>query len=203
MTPVDPLLDVLERARTLGVLGPGPVQDHIDHAERFVGALADQPAGARVLDLGSGGGLPGLVIAIRRPDLRVVLLDAMARRVALLVEAIERLDLQDRVTAVHARAEAAGRDPALRGTFAAVTARSFGPPATVAECAAPLLAVGGRLLVSEPPGQPERWPAPQLEPLGLAPGSSVVAGLQVLEQQRLCPDRFPRRDGIPAKRPLF
>ena len=56
------LTAVLERARALGALGPGPVEDHITHAQRFVDALADQTG--RVLDLGSGGGIPGLVIAV-------------------------------------------------------------------------------------------------------------------------------------------
>ena len=197
------LIDVLERARTLGVLGPGPVRDHIEHAERFVRALEGLPPGARTLDLGSGGGVPGLVIADRRPDLRVVLLDSMQRRVALLAEAIDRLGWGDRVSAVLSRAETFGRRAEHRGGFHAVTARSFGPPATVAECAAPLLSIGGLLLVSEPPDQPDRWPADGLADLGLRASSVSSPGLQVLLQAESCPERFPRRDGVPAKRPLF
>lgn len=197
------LTEVLERARTLGVLGPGPVLDHIEHADRFVRALDGVPAGARILDLGSGGGVPGLVIAARRPDLTVVLLDSMQRRVALLTEAIDRLGWQDRVTAVLSRAETFGRDPAQRATFAAVTARSFGPPATVAECASPLLAVGGCLIVSEPPDQPDRWPPAGVAEFGLRVEPMAVMGLQILRQEAPCPDQYPRRDGVPAKRPRF
>jgi 16S rRNA (guanine527-N7)-methyltransferase len=81
-----------------------------------------------------------------------------------------------------------------------VVARSFGPPATVAECAAPFLRVGGVLLVSEPPGAPDRWPAPGLEQLGLVPGS-VVEGIRRLEQVALCPPQLPRR--TPGRPPLF
>lgn len=197
------LIEVLDRARTLGVLGPGPVLDHIDHAERFVHALEGLSPGARILDLGSGGGVPGLVIADRRPDLRIVLLDSMQRRVALLAEAIDQLGWADRVSAVLSRAETFGRLPDQRGAFQAVTARSFGPPATVAECAAPLLALGGLLIVSEPPDQPDRWPAAGLAAFGLLAEPVSPAGLQVLHQEEVCPDRFPRRDGMPAKRPLF
>jgi len=197
------LIEVLERARTLGVLGPGPVLDHIDHAERFVRALEGLPLGAKILDLGSGGGVPGLVIADRRPDLRVVLLDSMQRRVALLAEAIDQLGWADRVSAVLSRAETFARQADQRAGFQAVTARSFGPPATVAECAAPLLALGGLLIVSEPPDQPDRWPAAGLAEFGLRAESVSPPGLQVLRQQESCPDRFPRRDGVPAKRPLF
>jgi 16S rRNA (guanine527-N7)-methyltransferase len=74
-----------------------------------------------------------------------------------------------------------------------------------AECAAPLLAVGGLLVVSEPPDG-RRWPASALEPLGMAVEGMVrgAAGtFQRLRQVTPCPDRYPRRVGIPAKRPLF
>ena len=54
-----------------------------------------------------------------------------------------------------------------------MTARSFGPPAATAECAAPLLAVGGLLVVSEPPDGPDRWPADALAALGLEPSDST------------------------------
>ncbi len=81
--PSPPLLAVLERARRLGVLGPGPVLDHVVHAQGFIDVLADLPEGSVVVDLGSGGGIPGLVIAEARPDLRVLLLDSLERRIAL------------------------------------------------------------------------------------------------------------------------
>lgn len=197
-----PLLDVLERARRLGVLGPGPVDEHVAHAAGFVEALTGLAAGSMVIDLGSGGGIPGLVIAERRPDLEVVLLDSLERRVALLEEAILRLGWSDRVRTLLARAEEAARSPQWRASADAVTARSFGPPATTAECAAPLLRVGGLLVVSEPPDRSDRWPADGLEPLGLVPdrpGSTV----RVCRQLRTCPEQFPRRVGFPAKRPLF
>ena len=78
-------------------------------------------------------------------------------------------------------------------------ARGFGPPAVTAECAAPFLAMGGRLLTSEPPDE-RPWPSEALAQLGLTPRRRRH-GVMVLEQVRLCPGRFPRRS--PAKRPLF
>jgi len=192
--PSPPLLEVLERARRLGVLGPGPVLDHVSHAEGFIAALEDLPEGSLLIDLGSGGGVPGLVIAEARPDLRVVLLDSLERRVALLAEA---------VLAELARAEDTGRSPQWRAQADAVTARSFGPPATVAECAAPLLRINGVLVVSEPPEDTDRWPADGLAPLGLLDEGSPVPGMRRLRQASLCPDTYPRRVGMPAKRPLF
>ena len=176
---------------------------HVAHAQGFLEALADVPAGSLVVDLGSGGGVPGLVVAEARPDLRVVLLDAMEKRTALLRDAVAAMGVEDRVEVMTGRAEVVGRDPGVRGTAAAVTARSFGPPATTAECAAPLLSVGGILVVSEPPSGPDRWPADGLSELGLADSSMAVSGMRVLTQLRPCGDRYPRRDGLPAKRPLF
>jgi 16S rRNA (guanine527-N7)-methyltransferase len=200
--PEPELVSQLERARDLGFLGPGSVVAHIDHAAGFVAALTG--VHGVVIDLGSGGGIPGLVVAIRRPDLDLVLVDAMAKRCRFLRSAVAALELGDRVEIVEGRAEDVGRG-ALRSTAGAVMARSFGPPATTAECAAPLLRVGGLLIVSEPPEGPSRWPAAGVAELGLhlAVRSTDGPRLQVLEQVAVCPDRFPRRVGVPAKRPLF
>ena len=110
------------------------------------------------------------------------------------------------MTVVRARAEEAGREPALRGTFALVTARSFGPPPVTAECAAPFLAPDGRLVVSEPPDGADRWPAEGAAILGmeLLRRTTTAAGrYQVLHQLGPVDDRFPRRTGLPGKRPLF
>ncbi|MHB8681747.1 MAG: RsmG family class I SAM-dependent methyltransferase [Acidimicrobiales bacterium] len=177
------------------------------------------------LDLGSGGGLPGLVLAWHWPKARAVLLEANERRAGHLRQCVTDCGWDHRATVVHSRAEPAGRLPDLRHRVDLVVARSFGPPATAAECAAPFLRVGGLLVVSEPPlaedeagpleagsprrpasvGHPERWPTGDLAQLGLETLAFVSepAGYQVLRQRELCPDRFPRRDGVPAKRPLF
>ena len=217
------LRQILKEARAAGFLGPGPVDTHLRHAEGFVAVCRrlwpDGPTPPVLLDLGSGGGLPGLVIATHWPEATLVLLDAQGRRTAFLNGAVRRLHLEARVSIRQERAEAAGRDPAFRGNFDGVLARSFGRPAVVAECAAPLLKAGGWLVVSEPPGDsPDdpadtssdppmaaRWPAEPLRQLGLVPDRLVHQefGYQTLRQTDLCPDRFPRRDGVPAKRPLF
>lgn len=225
------LQEILAAARDAGFLGPGPIERHLLHAEGFVTLARAQAGGKRprILDLGSGGGLPGLVVAGAWPESTLVLLEANERRAQFLERAVVACDLQDRVRVVHQRAEICGRDPSYRGTFDGVIVRSFGPPAVVAECAAPLLQVGGWLIVSEPPNDdqvdgpeaeptpdrrdtlesatvgPTRWPVDQLLPFGLQPVESVRGefGYQILRQISLCPDRFPRRNGVPAKKPLF
>lgn len=195
------LVAVLERSRDLGFLGPGPVDKHIDHAIGFVRAVQDVTG--RLVDLGSGGGIPGLVLATARPDLEVVLVDAMAKRCDFLTAAIATLGLAHAQVA-HGRAEELGRGE-LRGSASAVVARSFGPPAVTAECAAPLLRPGGVLVVSEPPGAADRWDGDGLAAVGLRLDhrTATMPSLQVLVQVAACPGRFPRRNGMPGKRPLF
>ncbi|WP_334142606.1 RsmG family class I SAM-dependent methyltransferase [Rhabdothermincola sp.] len=202
------LLAVLEEARARGFLGPGPVDEHVRQAERFGSRIDELRARgalfARAVDLGSGGGVPGLALAVADAELTWVLVEAGERRAAFLHEAVNTLGLADRVSVRWGRAELLSRDAQLRHQIDLVVARSFGPPAVTAECATGFLRRDGYLLVSEPPHPEEkrRWPPEELAELGLQP-EGVVRGIQVLKQTRPCPERFPRRVGIPAKRPLF
>ncbi|HEV7888916.1 MAG TPA: RsmG family class I SAM-dependent methyltransferase [Acidimicrobiales bacterium] len=197
------LTEVLTEARALGFLGPGGVEAHIVHAHGFARAFEEAPA--RFADLGSGGGVPGLVLASLWPEALGALVDANERRTAFLERATAALGFQDRVVVVRGRAEELGRDAQHRGLYDAVVARGFGPPPVTAECAAPLLLVGGRLVVSEPPEEAGRWDAAGLSKLGLERGPVVQAEAryQVLVQAELCGERYPRRVGIPSKRPLW
>lgn len=249
------LLEALGEARSLGFLGPGPVERHLAHALGFASALSADDAGSvgqagqagqagepgparpapsdegpatgeggrlagggvpgrrpcpgRAVDLGSGGGVPGLVLALVWPTTALVLVEGGARRAGFLEQMARRLGVDDRVRVDGRRAEEVGRDPAMRGGADVVVARSFAPPAVTAECAAPLLSVGGRLVVSEPPEAEQagsrRWPGSGLAELGMGSPRIVRVGFGYLvaEQVSPCPDRYPRRVGIPAKRPLF
>lgn len=208
MTPgggPDDLAAVLERSRRLGFLGPGPIERHIDQAGAFIAAVEAPPG--QLLDLGSGGGVPALVLAERWRTTELVLLDAVARRTAFLADAVTQLGWADRVTVVTGRAEELARSPAHRHRYDVVTARSFGPPAVTAECGAPFLAVGGVLLAADPPGgKAERWPPDGLAAVGLVDVGVVSTGggtVRRLLAERRCDERFPRRVGVPAKRPLF
>jgi 16S rRNA (guanine527-N7)-methyltransferase len=205
MTPEERggLLAELAAARELGFFGPGPVEQQLEHSLAFARFLPDSP-GLDVLDLGSGGGLPALVLALERPGSRWTLVDGMVRRTTFLEAAVVRLGLADRVDVVTSRAEVL--PAAWRERFHAVTARSFGPPAVLAECAAPWLQRAGVLIVSEPPsGTPARWPVEGLAIVGLvleelAPGPPAMA---CLRQTSSCPSGYPRRVGLPVKRPIW
>ena len=208
MSDRDPgvLLGILEEARELGLLGPGPVARQLDHALDLATAIGE--FGGCMLDLGSGGGLPGLVLFSQWEDATGVLLDAQRRRCEFLTRAVTALDLGSRVAVECGRAEVLAREEHLRAGFDLVVARSFGAPAVTAECAVGFLRTGGELVVTEPPevDARERWPAAGLTELGFETAEPMRAGETGAVRIRLTgvvDDRWPRRDGVPTKRPLW
>ena len=203
------LPEVLKRARAAGFLGPGPVEPHIAHAggfgESVERALGREPT--NFADLGTGGGVPGLVLGLRWPSCRGIFVESGRRRCAWLREAVVDLGLEARIDVVELRAEATGRDDRYREQFEAVTARSFAGPAVTGEIAAGLVAVDGVLVVSEPP-DPDvgRWPSGELQDLGFGPAAPAEVGsahFVVVRKLTPTPERFPRSVGRPAKRPLW
>jgi len=164
--------DVLREAQRRGSLGDRPIDEVIDHARQFLVPLAGLEG--RVLDLGTGAGVPGLVIADARPDLRLTLLDRRAARMDALRLAVSGLRVGDRVKVVTGEADSVARDPAHAGRYVAVVARGYGSPEVTARDARPFLFVGGILVVSEPPDRdPDRWPDAMLERLGYGPAERV------------------------------
>lgn len=164
MTDHTALVPALQAIRARGAIGEASIEDAILHAEHFVRKIPDT---ARTLaDLGSGGGLPGLVIIARRPELSVTLVERRATRADLLRRAVAALEADDRVTVVADDVRSlAERSP---GSFDVVTARSFAASPITARWAGALLRPGGVLVVSEPPDDnPERWPEDLLSRHGL------------------------------------
>ena len=193
------VVSLLQEAQARGFLGPGPVEAHVELAR---GALPLLTPGTRALDLGSGGGALGLPLAVLAPDTTWTLVESSVTRADFLARVAGRLDLPEQPRVVAQPAEVAGRG-ALRATFDLVVARSFGPPATTAECGAPFLRLGGTLAVTEPPeGKAGRWSVEGLASLGLEIGARIGA-FQTFLQVTECADRFPRRMGVPRQRPLF
>jgi 16S rRNA (guanine527-N7)-methyltransferase len=204
--PLAPLTPILASAQQHGFLGPGPVTAHLEHTRAFA-ELVTAPDGP-FLDLGSGAGIPGLALAVLWPSTTGTLLDRRARAASFLTDAITTLDLADRVTILHAEAEHAARDARHRGRYTLVTARSFGPPAATAECAAGFLTKGGRLAVSEPPdaSTATRWPEEGVARLGFTPPKlhrSKGTTVAILTATTTPNDRWPRPPGTPKKRPLW
>jgi len=142
------------------------------------------PDGARVADIGSGAGLPGIVWAIARPDISVVLIESLLRRVTFLTECVHELDLTKRVQVIRARAEEAGeRVGADGGGLDVVTARAVAPLGTVATWSAPLIRPGGLLVAVKGESAQEEVDrdAEELRASGLVDPQVLIVGQGVVE----------------------
>lgn len=148
---------VLAEAQRIGAIGPGSLDRAIEHAQQFVACVPTGPI--RLIDLGSGGGVPGLVIADLRPECHVTLVDRRQSRVDQLTRAIRSLGWSNRVTAW---CEDMGAIAATRSLdFDVATGRGFGPPVVTLRYAVACVRDGGTIIISEPPDdRPERWPNP-------------------------------------------
>ncbi len=136
---------------THGLIGPREVPRLWPRHLLNCAVVADPAAGlvpdaARVADVGSGAGLPGLVWALVRPDLRIVLVEPLLRRATFLTAAVERLALGERVEVVRGRAEEVTRQQDWSAVDV-VTARAVAPLTRLLEWTTPLLRPGGALVM--------------------------------------------------------
>lgn len=162
------LIETLRQAQRFGFLGARPVEQAAEHALAFVDALGALPVGSRLIDLGSGGGLPGLVLAEVYPHCTIVLVDRRQKRSDFLKRAVARLALahvEVRGTDVARVVEAV--EDAREASFDVVTGRGFGPPEATLRIASRLLAAGGVIVISEPPAG-DRWDPALLDELDLS-----------------------------------
>ena len=201
--------DRLDLARRYGALLAGPGVEHGHLGPREVPRLWQRhllnsavvtellPAGAQVIDVGSGAGLPGIPMAIRRPDLRVTLLEPMLRRIRFLTQVVAELGLADQVEVHRARAEDAVEAPS-----AWVVARAVAPLDRLVGWCLPLLSADGELLalkgssaadeVAEHRAALRRLGAEvvEIQPLG---GSDGIEATQVVRVRRRDTARRGRR----------
>lgn len=166
--------------------------------------------GAKVLDVGTGAGFPGIPLAIMRPDLQVTLLDSLNKRLVFLGHVCETLGV--RAQRVHKRAEEAGLDPKLRESFDVVTARAVAPLHVLSEYCLPLVKMKGCFIAMKGPGAGE-----ELEEAGYAlrllGGSDVTVesfalpegeerSLVIAQKKQFTPKGYPRHGGTITKHPL-
>lgn len=166
----------------------------------------------RVLDLGAGAGFPGLPLKILRPELTMTLLDATRKKVAFMEEAVAALGLEG-VRPLWARAEELAHAGGEREAYDRVVSRAVAPLPVLLELALPFLKVGGWLIAWKGPRAQEEAQGAQraLEALGGGEAQVLPLDLPFLEEARSLvlvpklaptPKAFPRRAGLPAKRPL-
>ena len=169
-------------------------------------------AGGAVIDIGSGGGVPGIPAAIARPDLHFGLLEALAKKARFLERVVEALAPVN-TTAIHDRAENLGHNPAHRQRYDLAVSRAIGTVSTVLEYSLPLLKVGGRALLMKGPKAAKEL-ASAAEALNLlgagdlqvmeaypAGSDSNLVIISVLKD-RPTPNLYPRRCGLPKHSPL-
>jgi 16S rRNA (guanine527-N7)-methyltransferase len=161
-----------------------------------------------LIDVGSGGGVPGMIVAIARPDLKVHLLDATAKKVKFLSDTASVLGLSN-VTVTHGRAEDLAHDSIYRERFDVGTARAVARLATLVELVLPFVAPGGVSLFPKGPTAPDEIDEAR-QAVGYVGGRNIRAVesrlddsfFVLIDKAKPTPDRFPRRVGIPGKRPI-
>jgi 16S rRNA (guanine527-N7)-methyltransferase len=180
-----------------------------------VGRLLDGqgllPKGARILDLGAGGGLPGIPLRIAWPGIVLTLLESVGKKCRFLEDVARQLGL-DNVAVLEGRAETFGHDPAHRERYDLVVARAVAPLPVLVEYALPFLRVGGQLAAikgrsalreidDSVHAMTELYAHLQDAPVFHAP-NGLPQTVALIEKLGPTPERYPRRTGIPSKRPL-
>jgi len=184
----------------------GPAQVLVDDSLVLLDHLGSANS---VVDVGSGGGLPGLPLKIARPELKVTLVESDQAKAAFLVRACAALGL-DEVEVLARRAEEVGQDRRFRETFDVAVARALAPMRVLVELCLPLVRVGGRLLAQKTEHEDVDGAAHAIEILGgslsqvvAAPSDARRAGtVVIIDKVHATPVTYPRRAGIPARKPL-
>ncbi len=166
--------------------------------------------GARCIDIGTGAGFPGMVLAILRPDLSITLMDSLQKRISFLQRVAEDLALTN-VRCIHARAEQAGHESQHRAQYDYAFARAVASLPTLAEYCLPFVRTGGYMVAYKgPQGRQECSQArTALRTLGgrfeqlmdsCIPGREHT--LIFIKKTHESPQKYPRKAGIPARQPL-
>lgn len=167
----------------------------------------------RTLDLGTGAGFPALPLALAQPELSLVPLDSIRKKIDFVRETAQALGLSQ-VTPLVGRAETLGQSEEHRGQYDRVVARAVAALPVLAELALPLLRVGGLFVAQKGPISDEELNAGrraagevggrvvEVDEFNL-PISGDARTLIVLEKQRPTPAKYPRREGVPTHQPLF
>ncbi len=211
----DELLDWNGRVNLTAVTDPDEIE-----LRHFVDSLTCLPLltdlstdrRPRMLDVGAGAGFPGLPLKLARPEVELTLLDSVGKKTAFLAHLVERLRLTG-VIVITGRAEDLARTPTHRESYDAVLARALAPLPVLLELCLPFARLGGRLVAHRrgdlAAQQREahyaagllggRFRDPVLSDIGTGPGEY---GLVIVDKVAPTPAAYPRRVGLPAKRPL-
>lgn len=208
----DALLSWNEKVNLTAITAQGEIE-----VKHFVDSLTcllaiETKQGERLIDIGTGAGFPGLPLKIMRPQFRVVLVEATEKKVQFCRHVVDGLKLEG-VDVVHGRAEAIGHDPRHRQKYDWVVARAVAPLPVLAEYILPLARLGGLAIAQKGETGPAEVHAAeaairrlgghvrQLLPIEL-PTVAESRYLVLIDKIAATPESYPRRPGIPTKRPI-
>ena len=165
-----------------------------------------------IADVGTGAGFPGIPLKIYRPDLKIILVDSLNKRINFLNEVISKLDLKD-INTVHSRVEDFGKDKRYREKFDYVTARAVANLSTLSEYLIPISKVNGKCICMKGSEIEEELNNSKtaINVLGgkigridnfELPDSDISRNIIIIDKLKNTPNKYPRKAGLPSKEPL-
>jgi 16S rRNA (guanine527-N7)-methyltransferase len=188
---------------------PEDINKHIDDSLQIFSFI--EMNDKKVADIGTGAGFPGLIMAMARPNMEMTLIESDQKKSTFLQQMVKELQLNN-VTVIKNRVEEIGRDPNFRGNFDYCTSRAVTSVNVLLEYGIPLLKTGGKLLLWK--GRNYKNELEQAEIALELLNAKVIESFHytlmqdldrtIVEIEKLAetPQKYPRRTGIPAKRPL-
>jgi len=221
-----------EPARTSGVRGHVTIDELWEHTIGYCSVVCSafsadpDEVELTLLDVGTGAGVPGVLLAYALPRCSLVALDSNEQRLDHVRRAVRALDLGNRVTVVHGRADELARDPLHRESYDVAVARLLADPSETAELLSPFVRDGGVLVVSTSEAARPRWETLPVSGLPLGPaqwrsfsqadlgaamnsspssptGSPSLDHFVLVPREGPCPEVLPRRPTARRRRPLL
>jgi len=171
------------------------------------------PKGAKLIDVGTGAGFPGMVLKILRPDLEITLLDSLAKRIRFLEDVAKRLNLCDKLLLIHGRAEEYAQKSDFRERYSYAVSRAVANLNTLSEYCLPFVKIGGKLAAYKGPNAEEELSgaenaievlggkADRIQPVAL-PDSDLAHNIVFIDKLVATPTKYPRNGNKPSTKPL-
>ncbi len=167
---------------------------------------------AKIVDVGTGAGFPGIPVSIMRPDLKITLVDSLNKRLIFLQEVIKELNLEN-IEIIHSRAEEFGQNKKYRESFDIATSRAVANLSTLSEYLIPLVKIGGKVIsMKAADANNEINDAKNaIEILGgkinkidefNLPNSDIGRTIILINKEKSTPNKYPRKPGTPSKEPI-